>query len=175
MSATHVLDRLHLGARSDPAQTTDPAIWQPYSILAPGGGPWFHGQWIFGSNNASAPTVRIGIGGLFRLPVNYVQTPVLLIDWSATLTSGDVVWDFDYLAVATGESIDQTAVEALTVTSTAPGATDQIRQATLTLNGALLSAGDLIAWALYRDGVDAADTMAGAAQLHHLGLQFADG
>jgi len=52
-----------------------------------------------GSALAAAPTVKHGVYGAFRVPKNYVVTPVVVIEWVGTLTSGNVVFDFDYTAV----------------------------------------------------------------------------
>lgn len=174
--ATHFLDRLHLGAMIDPTQTTDPVIWQPYSILATND-VWKHGVFIFGSNNAAQPTVRTGIFGVFKVPNNYVGTAVLLIEWSATITSGNVVWDFDYRTVSGNDttSLDQAGTEeAVTGTDAVPGTTNRQLQFTINLTSANFAAGETVEWALYRDGVDAADTAAGSAILHNLTFQYAD-
>jgi hypothetical protein len=174
--ATLELDRLHLGAMSDPGQTTDPAIWQPYSILATND-IWRHGVWVFGANNAAQPTVRIGIYGLFVVPQNYVGTAVLVIDWTSTLTSGDCVWDFDYRTVSGNDttSLDQSGTqETVTVTDTAPGAAHRLLTATVNLTSANLASGEVVEWGLFRDGADGSDTLAGSAILHNVRLRYAD-
>jgi hypothetical protein len=177
--ATLDLQGLHLVAISDPTQTTDPAIWQPYSILATND-VWRHGTWVFGANNAAQPTVRIGIYGLFVVPQNYSSTttnPTIRIHWTATLTSGDVVWDFEYRTVGGDDttSLDQAGTEeSVSVTDTAPGATDRLLTASVALTRTNLAAGELVEFALFRDGADAADTMAGSAILHGLDFRYAD-
>ena len=42
--------------------------------------------------NAAAPTTRIGLRGGFSVPKNYVGSAKVIIVWSATVTTGEVVW-----------------------------------------------------------------------------------
>lgn len=151
----------------DPADTTDPVFAEPYSILATND-VWKSLVWRFGSSNAAQPTTRIALHGRFQVPQNYVGTPLVVIVWTATLTSGDVVWDFDYRTVAGNDaaSLDQAGTEqAVTVTDTAPGATDRRLEVTIALTAGNFAAGETVEFLLARDGADAADTMAGSALL----------
>lgn len=179
MANTLELSGLHLGAISDPAQATDPAIWQPYTVLATND-VWKHGVWIFGSNNAAAPTVRILIYGSFIVPRNYsaaTTDPTIRIYWTSTGTANDCVWDFDYRTVSGNDttSLDQAGTEeALTVTDTAPGAANRLLETSVTLTRANLAAGEVVEFLFGRDGADAADTMAFSAILHNLGFRYDD-
>lgn len=118
---------------------------------------------------------RIGLRGVFRVPQNYVGSPAILIEWTSTATSGNVVWDFDYRAIATGESLDPSTVqEAATVTDAAPASAMNRESASISLTGANLAAGDLVLFELFRDGANGSDTMAAAAILMHAYFQYAD-
>lgn len=162
------------GATSDPTNSTDPAFTQPYSILATND-VWKHNVWIFGSNNAAQPSVRILIYRTFEVPSDYVGNPIWVINWTATLTSGNVVWDLDSRTVAGNDtaSLDQASTEAaLTVTDAAPTAANRRLEATITATAAHFTAGETVEFAFGRDGADAADTMAGSGILFDLGFRY---
>lgn len=131
----------------------------------------------FGANNAAQPTVRHGMYGSFIVPKNYVGTPKVYFFWTATLTSGNVVWDFEYRAIGgdDAESLDQAGTqESLTVTDAAPTAAHRLLTPSVTLTAANLAADDLVEFFLARDGADAADTMAGSALLFAAIFEYAD-
>lgn len=128
-------------------------------------------------SNNTAPTTRIGMYGQCTIPQNYVGTAVIIPIWTASLTSGDVVWDFDYRAISGNdtESIDQSGnQESVSVTDTAPSAAWERLTPTVSLTSSNLAAGDTLQFGIFRDGTDAADTMAGTAVLVDLILQYAD-
>ncbi len=130
-----------------------------------------------GSGLAAQPTVKHGVYGSFRVPKNYVGTAKVLIEWSATLTSGDVVFDFDYNAVGGNdtESLDPAAwQESVTVTDTAPGTARRKLATEVTLTSANLVADDVVEFFFGRDGVAGGDTMAGRAYVADLAFQYAD-
>lgn len=117
---------------------------------------------------------KIGCSGRFKVPANYVGTASILVCWKATATSGDVVWDFDYTAVANGESGDPSAdQESVTVTDTADGTARDLNEASMSLTSSNLAAGDEVFFTLSRDGA-ASDTMAAAAILEGAYLVYAD-
>ncbi len=150
--------------------------FEPYSILATNDA-WKHLIARFGSSNTAQPTVRHGFYSSFNVPKNYVGSAVLVINWTATITTGDVVWDLDYRAVAGDdtESLDQAGTqEAVTVTDAAPGAANRKLQVTIALTSANFAADKFVPYGFFRDGVDANDTMAGSAMLHSLQFQYAD-
>lgn len=149
---------------------------EPYDVLATND-VWKRMIIRCGANNAAQPTVRAGIFGGFTVPKNYVGSAVVVIVWTSTITTGNVVWDFDYRTVAGNDttSLDQSGTEeAVTVTDAAPGAAHRRLEATVNLTSANLAADDEVEFFLGRDGVDAADTMAGSALLFNALLQFAD-
>ncbi len=159
-------------AWSDPAQTTDPAFVEPLSMVATNA-RWPEPIWRFGSNNAAQPTVRLGLMGSFFVPKNYASGAVLVVTWTATLTTGNVVWDFEYRSVVEGstETVDQTGqAESLTVTDAAPSTALAPQEVTIALTDGNFAIDDLVQFFLARDGVVAGDTMAGSVIL--LGAQF---
>ncbi len=164
-----------LGWKTVP-DTSGNCWFEPYTILATND-VWGYLIARFGASNAAAPTTRIGLRGSFDVPQNYVGTAKIIIHWTSTLTSGDVAWDIDYRAIGGDdtESLDQAGTqESATVTDTAPSAANERQTATITLTSANLAAGDTVQFELFRDGADAADTLAGSAMLHELLFEYAD-
>lgn len=130
-----------------------------------------------GSATAAEPTVKHGVYGAFRVPKNYVSSPKIIIEWSATLTANEVVFDFDYNAVAGNdtESLDPAAwQESVTVTDTAPGTARRKMVAEVSLTAANLVADDIVEFFFGRDGADAADDIVGRAYVFELTFEYTD-
>lgn len=164
-----------LGWATRPDDTGD-CFPEPYDVLATND-VWDRLVFRFGASNAAQPTVRAGVHGGFTVPKNYVGSAVLIIVWTATLTSGNVVFDFEYRTVGGNDttSLDQSGTEeSVTVTDAAPGAAHRRLEATVNLTSANLAADEEVEFFLARDGADAADTMAGSAILFNALLQYAD-
>jgi hypothetical protein len=171
--ATRMLESLH---RSGAPDTTGECWYEPFPILATND-VWGHMIARFGASNAAAPTVRHGFWNSFRVPSDYVGSAVIRIVWTATLTTGDVVWDFEYRTVNGNDvnSLDQAGTEqSVTVTDTAPGAALRQLEVTIALTATNFSVGDEVEFGLFRDGADAADTMAGSAILQNLVFEYSD-
>lgn len=150
--------------------------FEPYSILATND-VWAGMVARFGSSNAAQPTTRIGLTGRFTVPQNYVSGAIIIPVWTATLTSGNVVWDLDYRTVGGDNttSLDQTGnEESISVTDAAPGAAHRRLTPSLDPTDGNFSPGETVLFTLFRDGTDAADTMAGSAILLDLLFQYAD-
>lgn len=115
---------------------------------------------------------KVGIGGNFRIPKNYVGSPVLKIQWTTTAVTGNAVWDFDYRAIAvSGESLDpSTDQETLTVTSAAPGTSQTGVESSMAATAGNFAVDDIVQFKLSRDGASASDTI--AADLVVYGAQF---
>lgn len=129
-----------------------------------------------GSALAGQPTVKHGVYGRFEVPANYVDGAQVRVRWSATVTSGDVVFDLDYNAVAgdDAESLDPSAwQESVTVTDTAPGTARRKLDAVLDLTDANLEPGDIVDLFLGRDGAAGGDTMAGRAYVFFASFEYA--
>lgn len=125
----------------------------------------------------SSQAARQGFGGKFVVPKNYVGTAKVIVVWRTTATSGAVVWDFDYSPIGgdSAESMDPSAdVESVTVTDSASGTARQRQEASMTLTGANLAVDDEVLFNFYRDGVDAADTLAATAWAESVLFEYAD-
>ena len=159
-----------LGFSTVPDDSGD-VFLEPYSIKATND-VWKRLVAIF--NDTST---RIGLRGSFDVPKDYVGSPNVIVVWTATATSGDVEWDFDYRAVGGNdvESLDQTGTqESVNVNDTAPSAIHERMEASLTLTAGNFAADDTVLFELFRDGVDAGDTMAAAAIVHGVLFEYAD-
>lgn len=144
---------------------------EPYPLKA-SNDLWDHLVLVFNDT-----ATRIGVFGAFDVPQNYVGSAAIVIHWTATATSGDVEFDFDYRAISGDdtESLDQNSVqESVNLNDTAPSAIHERMTCTLNLTAANLAAGDTVEFALFRDGTDAGDTMAAAAIVHAVLFHYAD-
>jgi hypothetical protein len=113
---------------------------------------------------------RIGCGFQFRVPQNYVGSPVFLVGYATTATSGTYDVEIDYTAIATTETLDPSAdQENLGATDTVPG-TARIRdEVSLSATAGNFAAGDIVKGTLFRDGSES-DTV--AASIYVIGLWF---
>lgn len=166
--ATHRLPILGHGTVPDGSGSV---FFEPFTVKATND-VW--GRLVGVFNDTST---RIGLRGGFAVPTNYVGTPSIIVVWTTTATTNDVVWDFDYRAVGGDdtESLDQTGTqETVTVTDTAPSAALERLEASLSLTAGNFAADDTVLFELFRDGADAADTMTAAALLFGLYFQYSD-
>lgn len=150
--------------------------WEPYDVLATND-QWRHAILRMGANNAAQPTLKAGVYGAFTVPKNFVGTAKIIIVWTATLTSGNVVFDFDYRTVGGDDttSLDQAGTEeAVTGTDAAPTAANRRLELSIDLTSANFAADDLVEFYFARDGANASDTMAGSALVHDVLFQFND-
>jgi hypothetical protein len=157
--ATH---RISIMGTLNPDTTGD--VWpEPYSVKATND-LFDHMVMIFTDDGSN----KNGAFGLFNVPQNYVGTPKIIPVWTSTLTTGNVVWDFDYRAVGgdDAESLDQASYqESVTVTDAAPSAAHERNTPEMALTGSNLAAGDTVAFKISLDG---------AAILHDLVFEYAD-
>lgn len=167
--ATHKVSILSGATKPDNQGT---CYEQPYDIEAT------NDLWqpmLFGFDDSS---VRVGLYGEFEVPANYNGTPKIIVIWTSAVATGAVVFDFDYRAIGgdDAESLDQaTAQESVTVTDTAPGAAQRRMEVQLpALTAGNIAAGDTMEWILFRDGTDAADTMAGRAVIRNILFSYTD-
>jgi hypothetical protein len=144
-------------------------FFEPYSVKATND---LLGGLVLIMNDSAT---RNGIRGNFQIPQNYVGSAKIIIDWTATATTGDVEFDFDYRAIAVGETLDQATVqETVNINDTAPAAIHERQTAELTLTSANLVVGDQVLFELFRDGTDAGDTMAAAAIVFGVYFEYSD-
>jgi len=118
---------------------------------------------------------KVSLKCRITVPENYVGTPVIVADIAANATTGNVVLDVDYRAIADGESYDpSTHQESVTATVTMPGTAFLRKRATLSLTGSNLAPGDTLEVLFSRDGAQAADTLAADLMLFDLTFEYAD-
>jgi hypothetical protein len=106
-----------------------------------------------------------------------VGSPKILLPWGTTVTSGKVVWEFDYTSIAAAESADPSAdQESVTSTgTTVPGTARLLAVESISLTAANLSPGDLVLGSIVRDGADTGnDTAAASAHLLAAFFQYSD-
>jgi len=166
--ATHEISIL--GGNTVP-DASGSVFMEPYSIKATND-QWRHLVFIFNDT-----ATRILLYGQFVVPQNYVGAATLVILWTTTATTGNVVWDGDYRTVGGDDttSLDQAGTEqAVTVTDAAPTAANNRLRVTVTLTAANFAAGETVEFLLARDGADAADTMAAAAILFDALFSYSD-
>lgn len=175
--ATHQISLL--GPNTSPDSSGN--IWQDLFSRLATNDVWPYGVFNFGGTiaNNTAPTTRIGLYGNCQIPnnLNVAGTVTIIPVWTASVITNDVVWDFDYRVVGGNDttSLDQSGVEESdTVTDTAPGAAWRRLTPSITPTTANFTPGATLQWGLFRDGTDAADTMAGTAVLVDLILQYTD-
>lgn len=148
------------------------------------GSVWFEPLAVLATNDVWPELVavfadtatRIGLGGRFTAPKNYVGTPKFVIVWSTTATSGNAIWDVDYRAVGAdnSESLDQTGnQESLSVTDAAPGAAWRRMECLIAATAANFAVDDEVQFTLFRDGADS-DTIAASIVLFQLLFEYAD-
>jgi hypothetical protein len=136
---------------------------------------WRYRVWVFASPTSGQ---AFGLHGSFTLPLNYVGTPVLVIVWNSTATSGNVRTRFSYRAVGGdgAESLDQAGnQESVNGTDTVAGTARYRMTQTYSLTAGNFSPGDTVQWFFERwEDASNLDTMAAAMFVHDILLQYAD-
>jgi len=164
--ATFTIPILGFSTKPD---TSGDVFFEPNSVK---GTNDFFDELVVVFNDTSA---KDSLYGSFKVPQNYVGTPIFRVTWKTTATSGDVEWDVDYRAVAAGESLDQvTAQESLNQNDTAGGSTDLKQVADLSATAGNFAAGDTVQFILSRDGTDAGDTISAAVTVHKFEFVYND-
>lgn len=119
------------------------------------------------------PTADELLYGSFELPVGATSGSVFKLVYTSTATTGTVQWSLKY-RVVTGDdtnSLDQTtAVETVSVSDTAPTATDRRMEITFTPTNSNFATAGTVQWILTR--VDASDTLAAAVTVHALRFEM---
>lgn len=123
-----------------------------------------HLIWRCGASNSAQPTVKAGFAGTFTVPSDYSTSAAVVFRYTSTVTSGNIVWDFDYRS---GGNVHNTAgwEESVTGTGAAAGTSGNEVDVTISLTSGNLAANDFVQFAASRDGTDGSDTMAGSALL----------
>jgi hypothetical protein len=115
--------------------------------------------------------LKLGIG--FEVPMNYVGTAKIGLLWATTVTSGKVVWEFDYTSIADTESSDPSADQESTASTgtTVAGTARLLKVTEISLTSANLAAGDWVEGVIVRDGADTSNDTA-AASAYLIGAYF---
>ena len=160
-----------LGAATFPTDTAGNVFFEPYSIKATND-VWKRLVCVFNDT-----ATRIGLAGGLTVPKNYVGNAKIIVVWTSTATTGNCRWEFDYRTVGGDDttSLDQTGTEeSVGVTDAAPGAAHRRLEAPMTLTATNLSVDEEVEFELFRDGADAADTMAAAALVFAALFEYTD-
>jgi hypothetical protein len=148
-------------------------VWrEPYSLKATND-VWKQLVWILNDDDAT----RAGLYGLFKVPNNFVGSASICIYWTAQVTTGNAVFDFEYRAVGgnDAESMDQSGTqESVTVTDAAPSAVNRELLAEISLTSGNFAAGDLVSFFLAIDGADGACTISDYCTLFEATFKYAD-
>ena len=159
-----------LGFATSPDASGD-VFFEPYSIKMAVAGRWDE-QLVAIFKDTST---RIGLQGRFLVPKNYVGTSNLIIDWASdTATANAVEWDFEYRAVAALQSFAQATQDEAVNDADIAAAIDQRESLSISLTDGNFAIDDIVQWELFRDGVDAGDTLVGAVMLFGLYFEYAD-
>ena len=130
------------------------------------GGSYYAPYTFLNSGSSQDPNVLVftagvvsGIKGSFRIPENYVDTPVLSIPWTAETTTGDVDFKFRH-RTTDGDDTDRLDIstfpdERADAADGTTGPTSASRQmiTTISLTATDLVAGSMCYYEFERDGV----------------------
>lgn len=117
---------------------------------------------------------RILLGGAFIIPQNYVGTAKVGLIWATVATTGNADWEFDYKAIADGESCDpSTDDESVRSVVAAPGTARLTKVTEITLTSGNFAVGDRVQFSIARDGADA-DTITGSLYLLSAYFSYSD-
>ena len=105
----------------------------------------------------------------FRMPADYASGGTLKLEWQANATTGDCRWQASVGAVTAGDAdtfMEHAQAAAATVTTTV-NATEarRVNTSSITLTMDSAAAGDVVSICVFRDPLDAADTMTVDAEL----------
>lgn len=113
----------------------------------------------------------------FRMPADYVSTPVAKIQYkAASATSGGVAWDVRLSATSDGDSQDVDAQDfgsANVGTATVPGTAGHLDEVSVALtNDDGLAAGDFVVIRVARAVANGSDTATGDAELVAINIEY---
>lgn len=131
-----------------------------------------HEIWAFRDTST-----KVSLTGKFTIPKDFVGSPKIILVWTSTVTTGNVVWDVEYAPIGgnDAESFDPSAdTETDTVTDAAPGAASRRLETSVDWTAGNLAVDDDVLVKVSRDGADAADTLAGVAQLRGIFFEYVD-
>ena len=142
-------------------------FFQPYSIIDSGA---VIDPLVLVFNDSGA---KDGIRGSFRIPENYVGSPVLEIVWTANATSGTFTVDWSVLTRSGTEDMGAAATRTTeTGTDTKTGTAFAREEFRITLTAADYVAGDNVLFEVFRDSPN--DTMGAPAAVFSIDFEYAD-
>ena len=166
--ATHEISLLGPSTVPD----TSGNCWQePYTIAAT------NDVWALLVYRFKDSGTKVGVYGQFTVPQNYVGTAAVKPVWTATATTGNIVWQFEYRTVGGDDttSLDQAGTEETpNVTDAAPTAAHRRLQPTISPTSANFAAGETVEYYFVRDGSVVGDTLAADGLLFDLLLSYSD-
>lgn len=115
----------------------------------------------------------------FRMPADYVQSPVLKLQWVLNATANAVKWQAT-LGAITPDDADTafehaSAAASATTTNVNTTEANRVTGTSITLaNTDSLAAGDWVVLCIFRDSADAADTSTVDSKLIAVTLEYAD-
>ncbi len=158
-----------LGVNTIPDESGD-VFLEPWSIKATGAPAIDPLVLIFNESGA-----KDGIRGNFQVPQNYVGTAKFIIIWTANATTGVLNMDLSYLTRSAGEDFGAAATDTTdNATDTKTGTVDVYEELSFTVTSADFAAGDEVLFELFRDSLDAADTMAAPAVVFGVYFEYSD-
>ncbi len=142
-----------LGANTKPDNTGD-VFFQPYSIvdLGASGPADFNIDPMVLTYNTSGN--KDAVHGNFRVPANYQDNAVALVVWTGAGTTGDVIWEMDYLPRSGAEDMGAAAGSTGFNVTTAKSGTAFLREeSSISLTSGDFVAGDEVLFRMNREGV----------------------
>lgn len=144
-----------LGGHATAPDTSGGVWWEPAAINFQVNDRYPNGVFVF-ADGSTRNTLGVG----FRIPQNYVGTAKIGLVVAFTVTTGDSRLEFDYTAIANGESGDPSAdAESVGATTTVPGTARLLQQIEISLTSGNFAAGDWVQGVIVRDLTDVADTV----------------
>jgi hypothetical protein len=144
----------------------DPIVGTP-AVTAVGGSTV--GGYAFDPTSAEAITTVIACDTFFP-GVDYTKDIDFVINYSTAATSGNIIWDVDYIAAGGNEDVGG-AVTTLSETAGAQAVADVLYSSPVfTIPANTISSGDLLWLTVRREAADAGDTCASDAVFY--GINF---
>lgn len=144
-------------------------FWEPYAVKDTG--TVLNPLVLIFTNSGT----KDGANNEFKVPQNYVGSPVLVVEWNVNATTGDAIFDLSYLNRSSGEDMGAAAQSTTdTVTTTTNATAFNLNISRMTLTAADFAAGDISMVELFRDTADAADTLAADLSVHRVLFEYAD-
>jgi hypothetical protein len=167
--ATHRIPILGAGTLPD---TSGNVYFEPASINLQANDRYPHLVAVFKDT-----ATRDKLGGTFAVPKNYVGSPQIVLVWSTVATTGNARLEFDYTAIADGESSDPSAdQQTVALTQAAPGTARLYEFAVIALTAGNFAVDDIVQFSIARDGAEAGplDTIADSLYLAAALFEYTD-